>query len=161
MKFLFFFIMWFASAELKPRRGSGVVCTFKDKSYRPGDSWHPYLEPFGYMFCMRCVCAETGHVKCNTIKCPALTCENPVTEPQRCCPRCTDEPRIPAALRAPVKTCRHNGSVYHPGETFTNQGLFPSRQSNQCVMCTCSVGSIQVFVLHIHKVFFLCPAYRI
>ncbi|MED6248636.1 hypothetical protein ATANTOWER_002929 [Ataeniobius toweri] len=134
--------MWFASAELKPRRGSGVVCTFKDKSYRPGDSWHPYLEPFGYMFCMRCVCAETGHVKCNTIKCPALACENPVTEPQRCCPRCTDEPRIPAALRAPAKTCRHNGSVYHPGETFTNQGLFPSRQSNQCVMCTCSNGNI-------------------
>ncbi|XP_027886861.1 chordin-like protein 2 isoform X1 [Xiphophorus couchianus] len=141
-KFLFFFIMWFPSAELKPRRGSGVVCTFKDKTYRPGDSWHPYLEPFGYMFCMRCVCTETGHVKCNTIKCPALTCENPATEPQRCCPRCTDEPRIPAGLRAPVKTCSHNGTVYQPGETFTTQGLFSSRQSNQCVMCTCSNGNI-------------------
>uniref|UniRef100_A0A087YND7 Chordin-like 2 n=1 Tax=Poecilia formosa TaxID=48698 RepID=A0A087YND7_POEFO len=140
--FLFFFIMWFPSAELKPRRGSGVVCTFKDKTYRPGDSWHPYLEPFGYMFCMRCVCTETGHVKCNTIKCPALACENPVTEPQRCCPRCTDEPRIPAGLRAPVKTCSHNGTVYQPGETFTIQSLFSSRQSNQCVMCTCSNGNI-------------------
>lgn len=38
--------------------GSGVVCTFKDKTYSPGDSWHPYLEPFGFMFCMRCVCTE-------------------------------------------------------------------------------------------------------
>ncbi|XP_054899926.1 chordin-like protein 2 isoform X1 [Poeciliopsis prolifica] len=140
--FLFCFIMWFPCAELKPRRGSGVVCTFKDKTYRPGDSWHPYLEPFGYMFCMRCVCTETGHVKCNTIKCPALACENPVTEPQRCCPRCTEEPRIPAGLRAPVKTCSHNGTVYQPGETFTTQGLFSSRQSNQCVMCTCSNGNI-------------------
>uniref|UniRef100_A0A3Q2QPD3 Chordin-like 2 n=1 Tax=Fundulus heteroclitus TaxID=8078 RepID=A0A3Q2QPD3_FUNHE len=140
--FVFFFILWFASAELKRRRGSGVVCTFKDKTYKPGDSWHPYLEPSGYMFCVRCVCTETGHVNCNTIKCPALKCENPVTEPQRCCPKCTDEPRIPAGLRAPVKTCRHNGTVYQPGETFTNQGLFPSRQSNQCVMCTCSNGNI-------------------
>lgn len=117
--------------------------------------------------------SQTGHVKCNTIKCPALACENPVTEPQRCCPKCSGmlfcghlwapdidvhrfnvwdfsssvEPRIPAGLRAPVKTCRHNGTVYQPGETFTNQRLFPSRHSNQCVMCTCSVSSIRVFIL--------------
>lgn len=38
--------------------GNGLVCTFKDKTYNPGDSWHPYLEPFGLMFCMRCVCTE-------------------------------------------------------------------------------------------------------
>ncbi|KAG7236713.1 hypothetical protein INR49_000607 [Caranx melampygus] len=93
------------------------------------------------MFCMRCVCTETGHVKCNTIKCPALPCENPVAEPQQCCPRCTDEPRIPAGLRASVKSCRYNGSIYQPGETFTKHDLFPSKQSNQCVMCTCSVDS--------------------
>lgn len=40
-----------------------------------------------------CICSlslsQTGHVKCNTIKCPALPCENPVAEPQQCCPRCT------------------------------------------------------------------------
>uniref|UniRef100_A0A3P8Q848 VWFC domain-containing protein n=1 Tax=Astatotilapia calliptera TaxID=8154 RepID=A0A3P8Q848_ASTCA len=121
---------------------SGLVCTFKDKTYIPGDSWHPYLEPFGYMFCIRCVCTETGHVKCNTIKCPVLPCENPVAEPQQCCPRCTDEPRIPAGLRASVKSCRYNGSIYQPGETFTKHNLFPSKQSNQCVMCTCSDGNI-------------------
>ncbi|XP_037834952.1 chordin-like protein 2 isoform X2 [Kryptolebias marmoratus] len=135
-------VLWFGSAELRARKGSGVLCTFKDKTYSPGDSWHPYLEPFGFMFCMRCVCAETGHVKCNTIKCPALTCENPVTEPQRCCPRCADEPRIPAGLRASAKYCRHNGSLYQPGETFTKHDLFPSKQSNQCAMCTCSNGNI-------------------
>ncbi|KAF3705989.1 Chordin-like protein 2 [Channa argus] len=60
------------------------------KTYNPGDNWHPYLEPFGLMFCMRSICTETGHVKCNTIKCPALTCENPVSDPQQCCPRCTE-----------------------------------------------------------------------
>ncbi|XP_037543496.1 chordin-like protein 2 [Nematolebias whitei] len=141
--FMFFsFLLWFGPAELKPRRGSGVVCTFKDKTFSPGDSWHPYLEPFGFMFCVRCVCAETGHVKCSTIRCPALPCEDPVTETQRCCPRCTDEPRIPAGLRASARFCRHNGSVYQPGETFTKHDLFPSRQSNQCAMCTCSNGNI-------------------
>ncbi|KAG7517025.1 chordin 2 [Solea senegalensis] len=139
---LFFFIIWLADAEQKPRKGSGVVCTFKNKTYNPGDSWHPYLEPFGLMFCMRCVCTETGHVKCNTIKCPPLPCENPVAVPQQCCPRCTDGPRIPAGLRASVRSCRYNGSIYQPGETFTKHDLFPSKQSNQCAMCSCSNGNI-------------------
>uniref|UniRef100_A0A8B9JG10 Chordin-like 2 n=1 Tax=Astyanax mexicanus TaxID=7994 RepID=A0A8B9JG10_ASTMX len=50
--------------------------------------------------------------------------------------------RTPAGLRAPIKTCRYNGTVYQTGETFTNHDLFPSRQFNQCVMCTCSSGNI-------------------
>uniref|UniRef100_A0A3Q3XG79 VWFC domain-containing protein n=1 Tax=Mola mola TaxID=94237 RepID=A0A3Q3XG79_MOLML len=134
LPFLFFFLF---------TKRSGVVCTFKDKTYSPGDSWHPYLEPFGLMFCMRCVCTEIGHVKCNTIKCPALPCENPVAEPQQCCPRCTDDQtKIPAGLRASVKSCRYNGTIYQPGETFNKHNLFPSKQSNQCVMCTCSNGNI-------------------
>ncbi|XP_066502512.1 chordin-like protein 2 [Hoplias malabaricus] len=120
----------------------GVFCTFKEKTYNPGDSWHPYLEPFGFMFCVRCACTESGHVKCNTIKCPVLRCENPVTDSQQCCPRCADEHRTPAGLRAPIKTCRYNGTVYQTGEIFTNRDLFPSRHSNQCVMCTCSNGNI-------------------
>ncbi|XP_020778801.1 chordin-like protein 2 [Boleophthalmus pectinirostris] len=140
--FLFLFIIWFADAELKPRKGRGVVCTFKNKTYNLGDSWHPYLEPFGLMYCMRCVCAETGHVKCSTIRCPAPSCDNPVVQPQQCCPRCTDEPKFPAALRASVKTCRYNGTIYQPGESFTKQDLFPSRHRNQCVLCTCSNGNI-------------------
>ncbi|XP_068600951.1 chordin-like protein 2 [Brachionichthys hirsutus] len=141
--YLFCFTLCFAAAELKPKKGgAGAVCTFKDKTYSPGDSWHPYLEPFGLVFCLRCVCKETGHVQCNRIKCPAAPCEYPVAEPRQCCPRCTDQPRIPAGLRASVKSCSHNGSVYHPGETFTKDDLFPSRRSNQCVLCTCSNGNI-------------------
>lgn len=141
--FLVVFIICFADAvEMKPRKGSGAVCTFKNKNYTSGDSWHPYLEPFGFMFCMRCVCTETGHVKCSTIRCAAVSCDNPVVEPQQCCPRCTDEPRFPAALRASVKTCRYNGTIYQPGESFTKQELFPSRHTNQCALCTCSNGNI-------------------
>ncbi|KAG9351889.1 hypothetical protein JZ751_023140 [Albula glossodonta] len=39
--------------------------------------------------------------------------------------------RSPAGLRAPVKTCRYNGTVYQSGETFASHELFPSRQENQ------------------------------
>ncbi|XP_068187247.1 chordin-like protein 2 isoform X2 [Antennarius striatus] len=53
-----------------------------------------------------------------------------------------DQPRIPAGLRTSVKSCWHNGSVYQPGDTFMKDDLFPSRQSNQCVMCTCSNENI-------------------
>ncbi|KAJ8266576.1 hypothetical protein GJAV_G00132060 [Gymnothorax javanicus] len=134
--------LYFArDSDAVPAKISGVFCTFKEKTYSPGDSWHPYLEPYGIMFCMRCACTETGHVKCNTIKCPVLRCEKPVTDAQQCCPRCTDQNRSPAGLRA-VKVCRHNGTVYQPGETFSNHDLFPSRSANQCVICTCSNGNI-------------------
>uniref|UniRef100_A0A3B3B6D2 Chordin-like 2 n=1 Tax=Oryzias melastigma TaxID=30732 RepID=A0A3B3B6D2_ORYME len=113
---------------------SGVVCTFKDKTYSYGDSWHPYLEPFGFMFCVRCVCAEVS---------PTLSAAVPDSAAsQRRFYVCLDEPRVPAGLRASAKSCRYNGSIYQSGETFSKHDLFPSRQSNQCVMCTCSNGNI-------------------
>ncbi|XP_022618265.1 chordin-like protein 2 isoform X2 [Seriola dumerili] len=87
---LLFFIIWFADAELKPRKGSGVVCTFKDKTYSPGDSWHPYLEPFGFMFCMRCVCTENGNIFCALKTCQSITCTSPVSVPDTCCLVCKD-----------------------------------------------------------------------
>lgn len=61
-----------------------------------------------------------------------------------------DQPRIPAGLRASAKTCRYNGTVYQPGETFNKHDLFPSKQSNQCVMCTCSVSytSFDIFLFY-------------
>ncbi|TSL04231.1 Chordin-like protein 2 [Bagarius yarrelli] len=135
-------IRWFVWCETEATQSRKVFCKFKEKTYSPGDSWHPYLEPFGFMFCMRCACTESGHVKCNSIKCPTLRCDKTVTDSQQCCPRCADEQRSPAGLRAPVKTCRFNGTTYQTGETFTNHNLFPSRQSNQCVMCSCSRHSV-------------------
>ncbi|XP_028839594.1 chordin-like protein 2 isoform X1 [Denticeps clupeoides] len=142
--FIYILLPWLFAweAEAGSSKGTGVVCTFKDKSFSPGDSWHPYLEPFGLISCMRCVCTETGHVKCNSIKCPVLKCQNLVTNSQQCCPRCAGEPRSPAGLRAPATFCKYNGSVYQTGETFANHNLFPSKQANQCVMCTCSNGNI-------------------
>ena len=42
-----------------------MFCLFHGKRYSPGESWHPYLEPQGLMYCLRCSCSEvcsSGHL---------------------------------------------------------------------------------------------------
>lgn len=42
-----------------------MFCLFHGKRYSPGESWHPYLEPQGLMYCLRCTCSEvcsSGHL---------------------------------------------------------------------------------------------------
>ncbi|XP_039770661.1 chordin-like protein 2 [Ornithorhynchus anatinus] len=121
--------------------GPDKFCLFRGKRYSPGESWHPYLEPHGLMYCLRCTCSENTHVSCSQIHCPPIHCASPVTEPQRCCPRCADPP-LPSGLRAPLKLCQYNGTTYQPGATFSEPEAFPSRQSNQCVQCSCTEGQI-------------------
>uniref|UniRef100_A0A8D2N2Q5 VWFC domain-containing protein n=1 Tax=Zonotrichia albicollis TaxID=44394 RepID=A0A8D2N2Q5_ZONAL len=114
--------------------GPEAFCDFNGKKYSPGESWHPYLEPQGLMYCIRCSCNEAR-------PCPALPCASPVTEPQQCCPRCP-EPPSPSGLRAPARSCRYNGTTFQQGEMFSGSELFPGRQPNQCVQCSCSEGQI-------------------
>lgn len=40
--------------------GPDMFCLFHGKRYSPGESWHPYLEPQGLMYCLRCTCSEVG-----------------------------------------------------------------------------------------------------
>ncbi|KAM9602143.1 chordin-like protein 2 [Morphnus guianensis] len=133
-------LLLFAS-ESRARARPDMFCDFNGKKYSPGESWHPYLEPQGLMYCIRCSCAENANIRCYRIQCPALQCASPVTDPQQCCPRCL-EPHSPSGLRAPVKSCQYNGTTYQQGEMFTTSELFPSRQPNQCVQCSCSEGQI-------------------
>ncbi|XP_073404615.1 chordin-like protein 2 isoform X3 [Dendrobates tinctorius] len=126
------------SAQARARPRPDLFCLFHGKKYSLGESWHPYLEPQGVVYCIRCTCSEQGgSVGCYRIKCPVLHCVHTVTDPQQCCPRCV-EPHSPSGLRAAPKVCQHNGTTYQQGEMFTTQELFPSRQSNQCVQCSCS-----------------------
>uniref|UniRef100_G3U3J9 Chordin like 2 n=1 Tax=Loxodonta africana TaxID=9785 RepID=G3U3J9_LOXAF len=118
-----------------------MFCLFHGKRYSPGESWHPYLEPQGLMYCLRCTCSESAHVSCYRLHCPPVHCPQPVTEPQQCCPRCV-EPHTPSGLRAPPKSCQHNGTIYQHGEIFSARELFPSRLPNQCVLCSCTEGQI-------------------
>ncbi|KYO49071.1 chordin-like protein 2 [Alligator mississippiensis] len=135
------FLLLFIASEVEARARPGMFCDFSGKKYSPGESWHPYLEPQGLMYCIRCTCSESISVSCYRIQCPAVHCVNPVTEPQQCCPRCA-EPHTPSGLRAPVKSCQYNGTTYQQGEMFTTSELFPSRQPHQCVQCSCSEGQI-------------------
>ncbi|KAJ7400114.1 Chordin-like protein 2 [Pitangus sulphuratus] len=107
-----------SKAEVSPA-GPDTFCDFNGKKYSPGESWHPYLEPQGLMYCIRCSCSEA-----------------------RPPPGATGEPHSPSGLRAPVKSCQYNGTTYQQGETFSTSELFPSRQPNQCVQCSCSEGQI-------------------
>ncbi|XP_040195723.1 chordin-like protein 2 [Rana temporaria] len=127
-----------ANTQARARPRPDLFCIFHGKKYSAGDSWHPYLEPQGVVYCIRCMCSEGG-VSCYKIKCPVLQCIHTVTDPQQCCPRCVE---TPSGLRAPPKMCQHNGTTYQQGEMFTTHELFPTRQSNQCVQCSCSDGQI-------------------
>ncbi|XP_051707000.1 chordin-like protein 2 isoform X2 [Oryctolagus cuniculus] len=122
-------------------RGPDMFCLFHGKRYSPGESWHPYLEPQGLMYCLRCTCSESAHVNCYRLHCPPVHCPQPVTEPQQCCPRCV-EPHTPSGLRAAPKSCQHNGTTYQHGEIFSAHELFPARLPNQCVVCSCTEGQI-------------------
>lgn len=57
------------------------------------------------------------------------------------CPSPPAEPHTPSGLRAPPKSCQHNGTLYQHGEMFSAHELFPSRLPNQCVLCSCTVRS--------------------
>ncbi|XP_002187614.3 chordin-like protein 2 [Taeniopygia guttata] len=129
------------AAESRARARPEAFCDFNGKKYSPGESWHPYLEPQGLMYCIRCSCSESTNIRCYRIQCPALPCASPVTEPQQCCPRCP-EPHSPSGLRAPTKLCQYNGTTFQQGEMFSSSELFPGRQPSQCVQCSCSEGQI-------------------
>uniref|UniRef100_F7C1T6 Chordin like 2 n=1 Tax=Ornithorhynchus anatinus TaxID=9258 RepID=F7C1T6_ORNAN len=143
VSFLLGFSVLLIASEIQARARArpDKFCLFRGKRYSPGESWHPYLEPHGLMYCLRCTCSENTHVSCSQIHCPPIHCASPVTEPQRCCPRCADPP-LPSGLRAPLKLCQYNGTTYQPGATFSEPEAFPSRQSNQCVQCSCTEGQI-------------------
>ncbi|XP_064145583.1 chordin-like protein 2 [Loxodonta africana] len=133
-------LLWFP-LDSHARARPDMFCLFHGKRYSPGESWHPYLEPQGLMYCLRCTCSESAHVSCYRLHCPPVHCPQPVTEPQQCCPRCV-EPHTPSGLRAPPKSCQHNGTIYQHGEIFSARELFPSRLPNQCVLCSCTEGQI-------------------
>ncbi|XP_048370668.1 chordin-like protein 1 [Sphaerodactylus townsendi] len=117
-----------------------TYCVFQDKKYRVGERWHPYLEPYGIVYCVNCLCSENGNVLCNRIRCPALHCPAPVHVPQLCCPRCPDDSLFSMGGKITGKSCEYNGTTYHHGEMFVAEGLFQNRQANQCAQCSCSLG---------------------
>ncbi|KAI3378697.1 hypothetical protein SNEBB_005622 [Seison nebaliae] len=71
--------------------------------------------------CTVCTCAEQAKVFCETIKCPALTCDNPITIKGKCCPQCLA-----------TNVCTYEGRTYQLGQKFFK---------NPCETCMCSEGN--------------------
>lgn len=63
---------------------------------------------------------QSGSVVCSRMSCPSVTCVNPVTLPEDCCPRCTG-------------ICRYLGKEYPSGSTFASP-------FNPCSLCSCLVS---------------------
>ncbi|XP_029113467.1 chordin-like protein 1 isoform X2 [Scleropages formosus] len=121
---------------------SDSLCVFQEKKYKMGERWHPYLEPYGYVYCISCLCSNGGNVLCSRTKCPPLPCANPVPVPHQCCHRCPEASPSPQVARSAGKPCEYGGTQYQHGDVFVAEGLFPGRQANQCSQCSCSEGNV-------------------
>lgn len=138
---LVFFFVFLEASKTEPVKHSETYCMFQDKKYRVGEKWHPYLEPYGLVYCVNCICSENGNVLCSRVRCPTLHCLSPVHIPHLCCPRCPDS-LPPMNNKVTSKSCEYNGTTYQHGELFIAEGLFQNRQPNQCSQCSCSEGNV-------------------
>ncbi|XP_054852811.1 chordin-like protein 1 isoform X3 [Eublepharis macularius] len=135
-------LLFMEGSKTEQGKYSETYCVFQDKKYRVGERWHPYLEPYGIVYCVNCLCSENGNVLCNRIRCPNLHCPTPIHVPQLCCPRCPDDSLFTMGSKVTGKSCEYNGTTYHHGEMFVAEELFQNRQANQCAQCSCSEGNV-------------------
>ncbi|XP_034290945.1 chordin-like protein 1 [Pantherophis guttatus] len=128
-------------SKTEPGKYSETYCMFQDKKYQVGERWNPYLEPYGIVPCLECLCTERVNVMCMKVKCATLRCSTPIYEPSKCCPKCPDQP-VASDIRITGKACNYNGTIYQHGEMFAVEGIFKNKQPNQCEQCSCSEGKV-------------------
>uniref|UniRef100_H2YYS9 Kielin/chordin-like protein n=1 Tax=Ciona savignyi TaxID=51511 RepID=H2YYS9_CIOSA len=90
-------------------------CTDGLEQWTTGSSWQQRGNP-----CMTCTCKD-GDIRCSRRVCPDVTCDNPATMADQCCPTCA--------------RCAYHGVVYGDGETVVAQ--------DACQQCTCSRGNVE------------------
>ncbi|XP_053555283.1 chordin-like protein 1 isoform X2 [Bombina bombina] len=149
--------------RLEQVKNSETYCVFQDRKYRVGERWHPYLEPYGLVYCVNCLCREGGNVLCSRVKCPSLHCANPVYVPQLCCPRCPGEGllswdhheadtfRQPANREA--RHSYHRAYDHSPGTSRSSSKL-PSTRSNRGALSDPQQASgtiVQIVINNSHK----------
>ncbi|XP_030065609.1 chordin-like protein 1 [Microcaecilia unicolor] len=81
-------LLYLDGGKSEPAKRSETYCVFQEKKYRIGERWHPYLEPYGLVYCVNCLCSENGSVLCSRVRCQSLSCPSPVHVSHLCCPRC-------------------------------------------------------------------------
>ncbi|XP_062990566.1 kielin/chordin-like protein [Elgaria multicarinata webbii] len=87
------------------------ACSFHGRDCLDGE---PFADPRDA--CRQCKCLS-GTVTCSPAPCPPTSCQNPVTPPGQCCPKCTG-------------ACLYHGRLYQSGEAF-------GAPQDACRTCTC------------------------
>ncbi|XP_070611087.1 kielin/chordin-like protein [Erythrolamprus reginae] len=88
-------------------------CIFEGERYAHG-------QPFQPESCLQCACQD-GNVRCEVILCPPAMCDQPVTEPGICCPRC--------------QGCMHEGQDRADGSRWLSS-------LELCQACLCADGIV-------------------
>lgn len=86
----------FTPAEILEAGG----CKFHGHIYPNGDEWHPTVQPFGEMKCVKCHCKD-GRAKCRRQKCPKLTCDVKMPSSDDCCAKCLDSGDVSSTSEVP------------------------------------------------------------
>ncbi|XP_026910784.1 chordin-like protein 1 isoform X3 [Acinonyx jubatus] len=63
---LLLFFLFLEGSKTEQVKHSETYCVFQDKKYRVGERWHPYLEPYGLVYCVNCICSELEPEKLET-----------------------------------------------------------------------------------------------
>ncbi|XP_009991065.1 PREDICTED: chordin-like protein 1 isoform X3 [Tauraco erythrolophus] len=160
-------LLFIDGGKLEQVKHSDTYCVFQDKKYRVGERWHPYLEPYGLVYCVNCLCSENGNVLCSRIRCPSLHCPSPVHVPQLCCPRCPGDGELSwehsdgDIFRQPAnREARHSYHRSHydlspsSARQVVNIPRFPSARSNRGVLPDPQQASgtiVQIVINNKHK----------
>ncbi|XP_007181346.2 chordin-like protein 1 isoform X5 [Balaenoptera acutorostrata] len=162
---LLLFFLFLEGSKTEQVKHSETYCVFQDKKYRVGERWHPYLEPYGLVYCVNCICSENGNVLCSRVRCPSLHCLSPVHIPHLCCPRCPGDGELSwehsdgDIFRQPAnREARHSyhRSHYDPPPSRQAGGLprFPGARSHRGALMDSQQASgtiVQIVINNKHK----------
>ncbi|KAJ8947183.1 hypothetical protein NQ318_015529 [Aromia moschata] len=82
--------------------------------------------------CQTCECLY-GDVDCSEMKCPPLSCPNPVRNSVDCCPHCAEDPCASGGnASTPGEQCTFSGVIYESGAHFVDP-------KDPCTACNCKV----------------------
>lgn len=84
-------------------------CQFQLQVFHNGEEWHPTVQPFGEMKCIRCHCKD-GKSRCRRQRCAKLSCPIKFQKEDECCPRCADNGEGRAGDRPPRRAGRKRKS---------------------------------------------------
>lgn len=84
--------------------------------------------------CQTCECFY-GDIDCFDMKCPPLLCDNPIRNPEDCCPHCEDPCSFGNMGNSSAlgQNCTFRGRIIKSGDQFIDD-------NDPCTACNCKVG---------------------